>query len=78
MKFFLKRNCFVFAMTFIILTLFFGSTVHAYLDPGMGTLLLQLLAGAALVIGIGWRYILRFFKNLIKKFKNNKPSEPKV
>ena len=56
---------------FITLTLFFGITVHAYLDPGMGTMLLQVLAGAALFIGIGWRYIVRFFKKMIKKFKRD-------
>lgn len=64
-----------FFFTFITLMLFFSDPVHAYLDPGMGTMLLQVLAGAALFIGIGWRYIVRFFKNLIKKFKNNKESK---
>ena len=60
-----------FFFTFIVLMLFFSDSVHAYLDPGMGTMLLQVLAGAALFIGIGWRYIVRFFKRLIKKFKGN-------
>ena len=59
----------VFLLTFLALMLFFSDTVHAYLDPGMGTMLLQLLAGAALFIGIGWRFIVRFFKNLAKKLK---------
>jgi len=66
-----SRIFFTVITTFIALTLFFSNTVYAYLDPGMGTMLLQLLAGAALFIGIGWRYIIRFFKKLIKKFNKN-------
>ena len=58
--------------TFVALLLYFHDTVYAYLDPGMGTMLLQLLAGAALFIGIGWRFILRFFRNLFKKIKGDK------
>ena len=58
-----------FVFIFLGLMLFFSDTVYAYLDPGMGTMLLQILAGAALFIGIGWRYIVRFVKNLIKKIK---------
>ena len=61
-----------FFFAFIVLMLFFSDTIHAYLDPGMGTMLLQVLAGAALFIGIGWRYIVRFFKNLFKKSKSDK------
>lgn len=53
----------------LVMFLISTDTYHAYLDPGMGTMLLQLLAGAALFIGIGWRFIVRFFKNLIKKIK---------
>jgi len=56
---------------FLVLTLFFSTTVHAYLDPGVGTMLLQVLAGAALFVGIGWRYIVRFFKRFVKKIKGN-------
>ena len=56
---------------FLALTLFFSTTVQAYLDPGVGTMLLQVLAGAALFVGIGWRYIIRFFRGLIKKLKGN-------
>jgi len=64
-----------FFFTFLALTLFFADTVYAYLDPGVGTLLLQLLAGAALFIGIGWRFILRFFKGIFKKIKNPNKNE---
>jgi len=60
---------------FLALTLFFSTTVHAYLDPGVGTLLLQVLAGAALFVGIGWRYIVRFFKRLAKKFKGSEDEQ---
>ena len=63
---------FTFICIFVALTLFFSETVYAYLDPGMGTMLLQLLAGAALFIGIGWRFIVRFFRNLFKKNKQDK------
>ena len=56
---------------FLALMLFFHDSVNAYLDPGMGTMLLQLLAGAALFIGIGWRFVVRFFKNLFKRFRGD-------
>ena len=58
-----------FVLMFFVILLISSDTYYAYLDPGMGTMLLQLLAGAALFIGIGWRYIVRFFKNIIKKIK---------
>jgi len=64
-----------FLFTFLALTLFFADTVYAYLDPGVGTLLLQLLAGAALFIGIGWRFIVRFFKRLFKGSKKTNEGE---
>lgn len=56
---------------FFAFLFYFHDTVYAYLDPGMGTMLLQLLAGAALFIGIAWRFILRFFRKLFNKIKGD-------
>jgi hypothetical protein len=47
--------------------LVFGLTsLHLYLDPGSGSILLQLLiaglAGAGLFIGISWKKIKNFFR----------------
>ena len=44
----------------------------AYLDPGTGSLLIQLLIGGALGIGLAIRI---FWKNIIGLFNKNKPGE---
>ncbi|MDL2232641.1 hypothetical protein LJC63_03560 [Ruminococcaceae bacterium OttesenSCG-928-L11] len=66
-----------FLSLFIAGALFSSMTAYAYLDPGTGTMLLQVLAGAALVIGIGWRFIVNFFRKLFKKAKRKKVSANK-
>lgn len=57
----------------LFLTVFFAtgillsSTAYAYLDPGAGSMLLQVLSASALVIGVAWRHIVRFVKKLFGK-----------
>ena len=47
--------------------LLFELPLYAYLDPGVGSMLLQILAALALAIGIGWRFIAQFIKKIVKK-----------
>ena len=55
----------------LIFALTFSTNAYAYLDPGMGSILLQgiiaTIAGTSLTIGIYWQKIKDFFK---KKKKN--------
>lgn len=54
--------------------LFFFIELKAYLDPGTGSYLLQLLiagiAGAILTLKIFWNNIKNFFMKIFKKRKN--------
>lgn len=52
---------------FIALSLIIIKPAHAYLDPGTGSIILQALAAGVLALGVGWRWIINFFKNLGKK-----------
>ena len=49
----------------------FSNNAYAYLDPGMGSIILQgliaTIAGASLTIGIYWQKIKDFFKKKNKK-----------
>lgn len=53
----------------------FPGPVHAYIDPGAGSYLIQILIGTALggayLVKNFWKNIIAFVKNLFKK----KPSE---
>lgn len=55
--------------TIIYSTIF--ETGNAYLDPGSGSFILQLilasLMGALFMLGIYWKKVKAYFKNLIKK-----------
>ncbi|TEU11402.1 MAG: hypothetical protein E3J21_23680 [Anaerolineales bacterium] len=54
-----------------LLFLIFTRDAHAYLDPGTGSYILQLiiagLLGASLVVKIYWGNIKTFFSNLFSK-----------
>lgn len=52
---------------FITLSLIIIRPAYAYLDPGTGSIILQALAAGVLALGVGWRWIINFFKNLGKK-----------
>jgi len=66
-------------MTFIIFGLFyliFPQTAFAYLDPGSGSFILQLLIGgilgASLAIKIFWRKIKAFLANLFSRVSRDR------
>jgi len=63
-----KSIIFIIFITPIVLS---NIKAYAYLDPGSGSLLIQVLAGSALVIGVSWRFIVSFIKKLIKKGKTD-------
>ena len=62
----------------ILLALFcviviFTKPAHAYIDPGSGSMMLQLLLGfAAIVIGLVWHKLKLFFGRLFGKNKISK------
>jgi hypothetical protein len=60
---------------FLVIFLFSLENAYAYLDPGTGSFILQvmlgILLGAAFTIKIYWRNILAFFKRIFSK-KGNK------
>jgi len=53
----------------IVFALILARPAYAYLDPGTGSMLLQILAAGALAIGVGWRSFVRFIRGKNKKNK---------
>ena len=55
----------------------FSGNVQAYLDPGTGSYMLQLLiaglAGAAYAVKVFWKSITGFFSGIFKKSTKGKP-----
>lgn len=45
---------------------------YAYLDPGTGGILLQILVAIAAYIGFYYKKTVKFFKNIFSKIKKNK------
>ncbi|MPZ46232.1 MAG: hypothetical protein GEV05_23170 [Betaproteobacteria bacterium] len=45
----------------------FSSPAHAYLDPGVGSIILQALAAAAIGVSVFWRGIVHKIKSLFNK-----------
>jgi len=64
---------FVALILLVVFSLVFPSTSYAYLDPGSGSFLLQMiiagLIAASFAIKTFWRNIKNFFTNLFKKKK---------
>ena len=58
-----------------LLLLVLPSTAHAYLDPGTGSYVVQLLVGGVLgglfALGMFWRRVVGFFKRLFKRGGSN-------
>ena len=56
-------------LTLLLLAL--PSTAHAYLDPGTGSYVVQLLIGTMLgglfALGVFWRRVVAFFKHLFSR-----------
>ena len=62
------------ARTLLLLTLpllLLPSVAHAYLDPGTGSYVVQLLIGGLLgglfALGVFWRRVVAFFKRLFRR-----------
>lgn len=57
----------------LILLFIFPSKIYAYIDPGTGSYIFQMILGVVLgglfAAGIFWRKIKAFFKNLFSKKK---------
>jgi len=60
----------------IVISLFFSQEAYAYLDPGSGSYILQLIIG--IIVGVSfmiktyWRKIINLFINLFSKQKKDK------
>jgi hypothetical protein len=50
----------------------FPSTAHAYIDPGTGSLLLQSLAAGFLAVGIYFRRVQAFVKDMFARRSQRK------
>lgn len=65
----------IFCLLSIILILAVANQAHAYIDPGSGSYMLQILLafifGALASIKMFWLNIKEFFRNLFSKSKNN-------
>lgn len=52
---------------FVLATLMFSTTAHAYIDPAATSYLLQIVAGAVItcsvVVGVFWKKIRLFFRD---------------
>lgn len=63
-------------MTFAVTLLLPALNGHAYLDPGSGSFILQLLiaalVGSMFIFRSSWKKALTFFRNLVNKEKNDK------
>ena len=49
----------------------FPSNAYAYMDPGTGSMLLQVLAASLLGLGVFWRRITTFLKGVFRKKSDN-------
>jgi len=65
-------------LTLLLLSL--PSVAHAYLDPGTGSYVVQLLIGGLLgglfALGVFWRRVLAFFKRFFKRGSSDEESQP--
>jgi hypothetical protein len=62
----------VFFFSIKILIIFLITPSYAYLDPGTGGILLQILVAIAAYIGFYYRKTVKFFKNIFSRIKKNK------
>ena len=54
----------------------YSAPAHAYLDPGVGSVVLQALAAAAIGVSIFWRGIIHKIKSFFRK--NGEPDASKT
>ena len=72
---------YLFLKVFLILSLLFSVNAQAYIDPGMGSFILQAILGFIAVtitsVTFFWNKIKSIIKNIFKK-KNNQKNDDKV
>tara|TARA_B110000003_G_C16643796_1_gene531206 strand:+ start:2850 stop:3077 length:228 start_codon:yes stop_codon:yes gene_type:complete len=72
---------YLFLKVFLILSLLFPVNAQAYIDPGMGSFILQAILGFIAVtitsVTFFWNKIKSIIKNIFKK-KNNQKNDDKV
>ena len=61
----------------ITISQIFISSSYAYLDPGTGSIILQMLAAIIAAILAFWQYIKIKIKNIFNKFNNSKNENKK-
>jgi hypothetical protein len=59
----------------LVLLFLFSAPAHAYLDPGVGSVVLQALAAAAIGVSLFWRGIIDKIKSIFRK--NGEPDPAK-
>ena len=66
-----RRFIFITLLMIVFIDFFLSDNAYAYLDPGTGSYIFQLLAaaiiGSLFAIKIFWRRIISFIKNLFDK-----------
>ena len=74
---FKTKGLFLLLTTFLVIP-----SVHAYLDPGTGSLILQIIGGAIVTalfsIKIYWKKIKGKFSNVFSSNKKNEDSEKRI
>lgn len=61
----------------IVLIVFFSPIVFAYVDPGTGSYLVQVLAAVFLTLPFFFSKFLKKIKGIIRSFKNKSPANEK-
>ena len=61
----------IFKLAFIaVMLIVVGRNAHAYLDPGTGSMIIQVILGGAVGLLVGWRFFWRRLKQLLRLEKN--------
>jgi len=63
----------------ILLSFLFPRPVYAYIDPGTGSIIIQVLIGSLVgglaIVGIFWRQVTSFFKRLLSGGRKRKSND---
>jgi len=54
-------------MGLLLVLCLFAAPAYAYIDPGTGSLVLQIVLGGLAGLAVGWRFLLRRAKELISR-----------
>lgn len=66
----MKKNPLAIIFNLVCVILATMPAALAYFDPGVGSMLISILASAALAIGLCWKFIVAGFRKLLGKNKN--------